>query len=469
MEHFFKKWKQYPEAWNWYHLSLVKNNRKAEADKFLQKTLEQFPDYLFARVNEAKQFIKNDQEDKALGWVGQTPDLQRLFPERTLFHVGEVANYYSVYIELELKRGNTDKAEEYLQLLQGLEGAENFRELYQEKIMICRLNKLGERFSQYKDLRPEYVKPAPPDGYSHRPFVHKEIERLLEQADYLERAQIDEIMALPRETAVADLEQILYRTLFEYTDEDYDRENYFSLPHAVWFLYAFRAVESMPLASYLLKWDGETLDYWYGDLFIENVWPLFFVFLEHDPAPLLQILYQPNLEASAKVGLMEAMEQFAFHYPERRDEVIGWMGNLLQFYIDNRENEDVFDATMTSYIEYSALNLRAEELLPKLKILHETGSIDEMMCGDYGDVEEEMHGDSDRIDKQTLPTIYTLAENERRFMENTYNSYKEEERKKEAKALIPSLSPNEEPMPKVGRNEPCPCGSGKKFKKCCGG
>jgi len=22
-------------------------------------------------------------------------------------------------------------------------------------------------------------------------------------------------------------------------------------------------------------------------------------------------------------------------------------------------------------------------------------------------------------------------------------------------------------MPKVGRNDPCPCGSGKKFKKCC--
>ncbi|MFB4158971.1 SEC-C metal-binding domain-containing protein [Geomicrobium sp. JSM 1781026] len=23
------------------------------------------------------------------------------------------------------------------------------------------------------------------------------------------------------------------------------------------------------------------------------------------------------------------------------------------------------------------------------------------------------------------------------------------------------------PGPKVGRNEPCPCGSGKKYKKCC--
>lgn len=26
----------------------------------------------------------------------------------------------------------------------------------------------------------------------------------------------------------------------------------------------------------------------------------------------------------------------------------------------------------------------------------------------------------------------------------------------------------QEPQKKVGRNEPCPCGSGKKFKKCCG-
>jgi len=29
-------------------------------------------------------------------------------------------------------------------------------------------------------------------------------------------------------------------------------------------------------------------------------------------------------------------------------------------------------------------------------------------------------------------------------------------------------SPVRQPQPKVGRNEPCPCGSGKKYKKCCG-
>lgn len=30
------------------------------------------------------------------------------------------------------------------------------------------------------------------------------------------------------------------------------------------------------------------------------------------------------------------------------------------------------------------------------------------------------------------------------------------------------LSPIVREGPKVGRNDPCPCGSGKKFKKCCG-
>jgi len=32
----------------------------------------------------------------------------------------------------------------------------------------------------------------------------------------------------------------------------------------------------------------------------------------------------------------------------------------------------------------------------------------------------------------------------------------------------PLPSPVRSPAPKTGRNDPCPCGSGKKYKKCCG-
>jgi hypothetical protein len=42
-------------------------------------------------------------------------------------------------------------------------------------------------------------------------------------------------------------------------------------------------------------------------------------------------------------------------------------------------------------------------------------------------------------------------------------------RSKADAAWLPAVSPVRRTAPKIGRNDPCPCGSGKKFKKCCGG
>jgi uncharacterized protein YecA (UPF0149 family) len=36
------------------------------------------------------------------------------------------------------------------------------------------------------------------------------------------------------------------------------------------------------------------------------------------------------------------------------------------------------------------------------------------------------------------------------------------------KVMRPELDRTKEYGQKVGRNDPCPCGSGKKYKKCCG-
>ena len=37
-----------------------------------------------------------------------------------------------------------------------------------------------------------------------------------------------------------------------------------------------------------------------------------------------------------------------------------------------------------------------------------------------------------------------------------------------AGGLPPERRPVRRTGPKIGRNDPCPCGSGKKFKQCCG-
>jgi uncharacterized protein YecA (UPF0149 family) len=37
-----------------------------------------------------------------------------------------------------------------------------------------------------------------------------------------------------------------------------------------------------------------------------------------------------------------------------------------------------------------------------------------------------------------------------------------------AAAAVNRMAMPHAPSPTVGRNDPCPCGSGKKYKKCCG-
>ncbi|MGH6777570.1 MAG: SEC-C metal-binding domain-containing protein, partial [Bradyrhizobium sp.] len=39
---------------------------------------------------------------------------------------------------------------------------------------------------------------------------------------------------------------------------------------------------------------------------------------------------------------------------------------------------------------------------------------------------------------------------------------------KPAPILAPRPTPPLTPQGKVGRNDPCPCGSGQKYKRCCG-
>lgn len=55
------------------------------------------------------------------------------------------------------------------------------------------------------------------------------------------------------------------------------------------------------------------------------------------------------------------------------------------------------------------------------------------------------------------------------FCHHEISNFKKEDKKwYYQEGQIVGTQPIKRATPKVGRNEPCPCGSGKKFKKCCG-
>lgn len=67
------------------------------------------------------------------------------------------------------------------------------------------------------------------------------------------------------------------------------------------------------------------------------------------------------------------------------------------------------------------------------------------------------HGDTEQLMNEVGPSVLKM-----------HSHWKQYEVTHEASGGKPGASPIMRNGPKVGRNDPCPCGSEKKFKKCCG-
>jgi hypothetical protein len=65
------------------------------------------------------------------------------------------------------------------------------------------------------------------------------------------------------------------------------------------------------------------------------------------------------------------------------------------------------------------------------------------------------------LNKKEDDDYYDDEEYEDDFFDEDENYYEEEDKKRDKNPKFMDLN-------KVGRNDPCPCGSGKKYKNCCG-
>ena len=110
-------------------------------------------------------------------------------------------------------------------------------------------------------------------------------------------------------------------------------------------------------------------------------------------------------------------------------------------------------------------------MLPEIKFMLNNGLMDEMCLGKYDSCVDEMFTYRD-FDQQfcetpmcTISSLKTWA-----MFEKDNNTIDSEEQRKNFEKLMKSAMKNYRAVEverKVGRNDPCSCGSGKKYKFCC--
>jgi preprotein translocase subunit SecA len=103
------------------------------------------------------------------------------------------------------------------------------------------------------------------------------------------------------------------------------------------------------------------------------------------------------------------------------------------------------------------LDLKAVGSLETIRLAYAADTVDLMVCGDIEDAEIEL---GVRSKRSTPPPKFNL------FPEVEVEVDDEFDPSKQPRLPAQHQRPVQRGA-KIGRNDPCPCGSGKKYKKCC--
>lgn len=447
-----------------------KYHKAMEVNEWL---LAEHPNYLFAKVNKAHDLIKNGQFDKVTQILGEGMEIKDLYPERDVFHLAEITSFYKIAVRYFAATGDFGLAENRMEILQEIAPDHHDTEEAEAYLFKHRRAMGMEHFKEEEqEIAPNIEKPFPLQKETAPQFNHPQINFLYEFGLRIPHEELRKIMALPRHTLIADLELVLKDAAERYdyfSDLIWDEEmNSFPL-HALFLLNEIDAKESLPQIISFLEYNDDFLDFWLGDHKTTTLWQCFYCLGFNNTDTLKKFLLKSGVDTFAKTAASEALCQITLHNPERRDEIINIYLEVFNFFSEAKPEDNIIDSEFLGLAIGDTIDCKLIELLPLIKLLYEKKYVSLGINGTFKDVLKHFKYDK-IIKKNRIHTIFSLYDH----IVNTWAGYKQNDLEyfndgefEEEDDHLYEMPFQQAVSEKINRNEPCPCGSGKKYKKCC--
>lgn len=226
-----------------------------------------------------------------------------------------------------------------------------------------------------------------------------------------------------------------------YDDPAYDLSAY-----AIFLLAQFQEQKAFPKLLQLLTLDRDGLDIVLDDI-ISCMGNILYSTYDGDLSAAKAIIANGNYDPFAREVPLNLLEGLFRDGRLQREELVGFLRERLTL-LGEGEDEEIFGAMIASLVADNDLYELAEDVREAFRL----GKIDLMHMGDFDSFfdsiyNETEHGEYTRLITDTAQELSGWA------------CFKDEKPSQPSFGDILSW--------KVGRNDPCPCGSGKKFKKCC--
>ena len=262
------------------------------------------------------------------------------------------------------------------------------------------------------------------------------------------------------------------------------REDYMLQLFAAYLLAQFREKRAFGPLIRIISAPGEIPFDLFGDTVTERLNAILASVYGGDPTPLHQLVEDGEVNEYVRGAALEAFLVLAFTGQMPREEVAGYFKNLFQGRLKRDFNHVWND------LACAVGDLPAPELLDDLQQAFADGLVDGGFA-DFEFIERCAHQPVDQR-RARLVRQHQLIDDTVSEMEwwAAFHQQKPARRSKKPTLGFPTaVSPAGPPSPglvervpervdvkpkppvvhepKVGRNDPCPCGSGKKYKKCC--
>ncbi len=288
-------------------------------------------------------------------------------------------------------------------------------------------------------------------------------EELLDQITYnrgcFPKEAIEEIIC-KKEEAIPVLLDVL-RKIRDNPEKYRDEYGYFAHIYAAYLLAQFRVKEAYPILIDILSLADDLSYDLFGDSILEAGSRMLASVCESDVSLIKVLIKNEEANEYMRSQAIEALAILALHNVLERDEVIAYYKKLIN------EPAIMNNPLLLASLVNSCCDIHPEELYDDIKNCYEEALVDESVI-DMESVDDAMRQGKDYVLEGSRNDTHL------QFIEDTIaelewwacfdETYKKRMNSRQNFNSIQTITK----QPKIGRNDPCPCGSGNKYKKCCG-
>lgn len=465
-----EKYPHNPQLRNYLSAAYTVMGKDKKSREVNETTLKQFPGYFYALIKKASDYSQDGKYEKIPELLGKDFNLKSLYPERDVFHISEFMEMQQMAVFYYLGIDDVESAEERLDLMQEIdsdtrqyEQAEDYYSFYLQ----------SKSLQRNRDEKKASIIPINAISSVERNFKfpdqHYKVTSELYYYNYdIPEEVLDQFYKLDREKVIEDLENVL-RDSYKNFDLKNEVDIGFEAIHALLLLGELGAEESLPVVLEMMQEGEDYFDYYSRDFYTEDAWiPLMKISINQLDL-LAEYLRIPDTYIYFRSTVIDVLHQIVYHFPEKKDKVFKIYKDYLEFLIDAEYEDKDIDIDFNGLLVSDLVDLQLIEFLPQIKKIYKKGYVALNVSGSYESVAQDIKNPDYPYGKREIKSNTELYDFYRYLNErNNHPSHPMSD--KEFGKLLAKQFKGESVVreqKKIGRNEPCPCGSGKKFKKCC--